>query len=545
MLSVALATVMPISSVAGVLPNSLYRVILSSPTVNLEEANHLMLLLDTEGITDSLIHFDRRSSQQTMRKAMNLYMASHYLEKEANMTATLQAARRAETDARAECDTPYIEEALALQSVACMRMGQTDMALKSAQEELRLDSLRGDSANLSRAYNILAGLSLQSGRLDDAKHYIVKATEIERSLEDSSLLSVRYGMAAEIYTKAGEYDRALEFVRRAYELDREAGNNLKVARRLAQMADIYSAQHRDSEAETFYLRAIEQLRQENEQTSLVITLKQLGQLYARQGQKSKAIRVLKECETICRSTDNRYILQKACRLLADLTSDRSPREAMAYMREAMELNDTLHSERAERLANEIRQSQAAELQDPTPAPDSEGSTLRQYALLAVAALAGVLFGLWYGRRKKQRAQAALIQAIDNSEATNDNEGTTLDTPMLFRDKELEFLAKVSELYEHNLERRRLSIDELAAEMCMSRSQFSRHISAATGESPSTYFNRLRLEKAARLLKDTDRSVSNIAYDCGFDDAAYFSNMFKKFYRVTPMQYRVIPRKKKD
>ena len=51
--------------------------------------------------------------------------------------------------------------------------------------------------------------------------------------------------------------------------------------------------------------------------------------------------------------------------------------------------------------------------------------------------------------------------------------------------------------------------------------------------------------AARLLKDTDRSVSNIAYDCGFDDAAYFSNMFKKFYRVTPMQYRVIPRKKKD
>ena len=116
--------VMPFSSHAGVLPDSLYRVILSSPTVNLEEANHLMLLLDTEGITDSLIHFDRRSSQQTMRKAMNLYMASHYLEKEANMTATLQAARRAEVDARAECDTPYIEEALALQSVACMRMGQ-------------------------------------------------------------------------------------------------------------------------------------------------------------------------------------------------------------------------------------------------------------------------------------------------------------------------------------------------------------------------------------------------------------------------------------
>ena len=78
MLSAALTTAMPFSSFAGALPDSLYHILLSSSTINIEEANHLMLLLDAEGITDSLIHFDRNASQQTMRKTVNLYMASHY-----------------------------------------------------------------------------------------------------------------------------------------------------------------------------------------------------------------------------------------------------------------------------------------------------------------------------------------------------------------------------------------------------------------------------------------------------------------------------------
>jgi AraC-like DNA-binding protein len=108
------------------------------------------------------------------------------------------------------------------------------------------------------------------------------------------------------------------------------------------------------------------------------------------------------------------------------------------------------------------------------------------------------------------------------------------------DNTLPFLAKVSELYEQNLERQRMSIDELAAEMCMSRSQFTRRITASTGMSASNYLNRLRMEKAQRLLKDTEKPISTIAYECGFDDTPYFCNLFKKLYKVTPMQYRIMP-----
>jgi AraC-like DNA-binding protein len=109
------------------------------------------------------------------------------------------------------------------------------------------------------------------------------------------------------------------------------------------------------------------------------------------------------------------------------------------------------------------------------------------------------------------------------------------------DKDLEFLVKVTELYEKNLEKQRMSIDELASEMCMSRSQFTRRMVAATGSVPSTYFNRLRMEKAQRLLKDTEKPIGTIAYECGFDDTPYFCNLFKKLYKVTPMQYRIMPK----
>jgi AraC-like DNA-binding protein len=76
---------------------------------------------------------------------------------------------------------------------------------------------------------------------------------------------------------------------------------------------------------------------------------------------------------------------------------------------------------------------------------------------------------------------------------------------------------------------------------MSRSQFTRRLTAASGMAASNFLNRIRLEKACRLLKGTEKPVSTIAYECGFDDTSYFSNLFKKQYKVTPMQFRIMPK----
>lgn len=514
--------------------DSLYVESMKSQVFDYEKANRLMLMLDVEGATDSLVSFDRHTKQCTMMKTIHFSMATYYYERATNMTAAQRAAQRAEVAAREDCDTAMISEALSMQSVTAIRMGQMETALRAAQEELRLDEQTGNVSNQSRAYNILAAVSLQTNRLDDAEQYVLKAIDMERSLPDSSLLSVRYGMATEIYTKKGDYEKAYEYGQRAYELDRMSGDEVKAARRLSQMADIFVAQGRLSEAETFCERAIATLRGAGEEKSLAITLKQLGQIYLKQHQHNKAHQTLTECEKLCRATGHDYVLQQVCRMQAEAVENLSPKQAVAYLQEALRLSDSLHSERAEQLADEIRRSQndaLAERQMPT----QKKSRLLSDGILILANVL-IIVGFWfYFRKKKMPEQASL--AVLNRELPN--------IPAKHVDKELDFLVRVTELYERNLEKQRLSIDELASEMCMSRSQFTRRIVAATGNVPSVYFNRLRMEKAARLLKESERPISAIAYECGFDDTPYFCNLFKKFFKMTPMQYRIMPKREQS
>lgn len=512
--------------------DSLYDALCTAHGTDYDVANELMLMLDAEGCTDSLYHFDRHIKAPTVMKIVHLAMAGHYYEAEASMTATLRAARMAEKAARKDKDTTMLSEALAYQAVAAARMGRADIALAATKEELLLDSLSGQWANMSRAYNSLAGLCLQVGHLDDAMNYIEKAIIMERALPDSSHLSVRYGVAAEIYVKAGLSEQALYYAQRAYELDRQAGDTLKVARRLSQMADIYAERGDEAQAEMFYNRAAHILRESVEQKSLAINLKQQGQLFIRQGRLKEARTVLEECESICRKTDNLYTLQQVCRLLSELHTTSAPNKALAYLKEAFALNDSLHSERAQQLANELRKSQEEELDSTENNYVSDNSYAGAW-LFALWILTFLGMG-WYVLRQRKETTSSIPV---NSATPKIPLATTPPTSQMVS---LEFIAKVSELYESSLNGHRKSIDELAADVCMSRSQFTRKLTAATGVSANTFLNRIRLEKAERLLKDSEKSIATIAYECGFDDPAYFSNIFKKHYKVTPLQFRSLP-----
>ncbi len=514
--------------------DSLYREALTTNHFDYKQANRLMLMLDVEGVTDSLMTFDSNTDKQEMMASVHFYVSTYYFEVAQRMTAAIKAAQRAEAIAREACDTPMIVEALSTQSVAAIRTGQMESALRTAKEELRIDQLTGDIANLSRAYNILAALSLQGNRLDDAEKYILKAIEMERCVEDSSHLSMRYGIATEIFTKRGEYDRAYEFGERAYEMDRSSGDKVKAARRLSQISDIYMAQGKYSEAETFCQRAIAALREAEELTSLSITLKQLGQIYLKQNLKQKAYTTLKECEDICRATEHHYILQQVCRMQAEALGNDNPRQALAYLQEALQLSDSLHTERAEQLANEIREGQYDELA-AQPAEEKSRSTARAVVIIVLLDLLA-LTSIWISfRRKTGRKMMA------EAEMLVERQGEHIER---IEDQDLEFLVKVTELYEKSLDKQRLNVDELSAAMNMSRSQFTRRIVATTGSTPNNYFNRLRLEKAARLLKNSERSINSVAYECGFEDTPYFCNLFKKYFKVTPMQYRVMPEREK-
>ena len=84
--------------------------------------------------------------------------------------------------------------------------------------------------------------------------------------------------------------------------------------------------------------------------------------------------------------------------------------------------------------------------------------------------------------------------------------------------------------------RPVKLDELA-KVAFSEFHFHRIFGAVTGETLNSFTNRLRLEKAARLLRYTGRSLTDIALDCGFSSSATFSRAFRSGYDTSPSQFR--------
>ena len=83
----------------------------------------------------------------------------------------------------------------------------------------------------------------------------------------------------------------------------------------------------------------------------------------------------------------------------------------------------------------------------------------------------------------------------------------------------------------------LGVEEMAAAAGLSRAHFSREFRRAFGESPHSYLLTRRLERAAALLRNTDRSVAAICFDVGLTSVGSFTTSFKRNFGKTPTQYR--------
>src|SRR6187200_2525315 len=83
----------------------------------------------------------------------------------------------------------------------------------------------------------------------------------------------------------------------------------------------------------------------------------------------------------------------------------------------------------------------------------------------------------------------------------------------------------------------LDVDDLAARAGLSRAHFSREFRRAFGESPHAYLLTRRLERAAALLRTTDRSVADICLSVGLQSVDSFTTSFTRTYGRSPTAYR--------
>jgi len=85
--------------------------------------------------------------------------------------------------------------------------------------------------------------------------------------------------------------------------------------------------------------------------------------------------------------------------------------------------------------------------------------------------------------------------------------------------------------------RKISLSEIAKVAGLSAPYFSTIFKEEMGENLSSYVNRQRVEKASKLLLETDLSLSEIAASCCFQDQSWFSKIFKSFTGISPGKYR--------
>jgi len=83
----------------------------------------------------------------------------------------------------------------------------------------------------------------------------------------------------------------------------------------------------------------------------------------------------------------------------------------------------------------------------------------------------------------------------------------------------------------------LSVSDMASAAGLSRAHFSRQFRRAFGESPHAYLLTRRLERAAALLRTTDRSVADICFSVGLRSVGSFTTSFTRTYGAPPTAYR--------
>ena len=100
----------------------------------------------------------------------------------------------------------------------------------------------------------------------------------------------------------------------------------------------------------------------------------------------------------------------------------------------------------------------------------------------------------------------------------------------------EFMSKAIQVVEENISNEDFTSDELASQLCMSRSSLYLKMNSISGEPPANFIRRIRFNKACKLLLEGRYSISEISGMVGFGSSSYFSTSFKKYVGCLPSEY---------
>ena len=116
-------------------------------------------------------------------------------------------------------------------------------------------------------------------------------------------------------------------------------------------------------------------------------------------------------------------------------------------------------------------------------------------------------------------------------------GVSKPNPKPVSDIDNQFYSRFLEIFQTEIGNPELSVDAIASRMGLERTQLYRKIKSLTNYSPVELIRKLRLQEGLNLLKSTEKTISEIAYETGFSTPAYFTKCYREAYGETPSETR--------
>lgn len=362
--------------------------------------------------------------------------------------------------------------------------------------------------DLGYCFNSLGTLYYNFSKFDDALTYFLRSLAVRNEINDLDGLAQAYGNLAHVYMSQKKFDQALENFEKAITIDQKSHNNYRLAANFAGLGEMYLAKNEYQPAELYSLKAIDLAKSLHQKKILHETYSQLKLIEKKRGRFEKALTYF-DLESAYR--DSIYTEEKTEKI-----AEVEARYETGKKDQAIQL--LVRDKKIQRLWTNIFIA----------------------AFVLVTALSVVVYLLQRDRERKNRQ--ILDLELDNLTAQHKELSEryknilTTGNENFVESQDQRLLKKAVASVENNLSDPLFSVEKMARELGMSRTNMHRKIKAITGFPPSELIRSIRLRKAAILLLNQADSIAQISFMVGFEDHSYFSKSFKKHFGVSPTEY---------
>lgn len=503
----------------------------SSGSEYISIANNVMRLFYAAKITDEAIEFEANAPRDSVNQQV-WYWASEYFYAHQAYPQALKYGLRALPLCNNDEDRANY---LSLISLIYFRQSNYEQAANYAKQCYKLDEKSGDPDVMSSSLNTLAGIYIGANQPKEAEQYILKAIELAKQANNPARMAVLNGMASEVYHALGNGKEALKYINEACNIEQELGNEHKLMVRLSQKASVLIGLHDYKGAVNLLNQVIPYLETVGDKQSLAISCNKMGMALMGQNLDDEAVGYYRKAAEIFANIGDRGNEMHSRKGLYESLWSRNPDSAKIELNRFNDLKDSLYNmASAESLARYNAEFGSDWLQHENELQKAKTQKIIVFGGILLIILVG---GVWLFMKRKMRLREAALQTIIKGlQPQNNIEIIPEQEELSTSDQEL--LDRLVDEVRSNMTHGDISIETLASKLCITRGQLNRRIKSITGVTTQQYVLRIRLEHARLLLVDNKETpISEVALECGFEDATSFSRAFRRTFEKSPSQYR--------